>query len=211
MNYSVVIVAAGKGSRMGLGYNKVYYKLDDEKTVIEETISKFDDDRCKQVIVVCDIQDFVSRVGLKCKKIVLAKGGITRQESVYNGLKAVSSDVVLIHDGARPFVSKKCIDDVLLAMGNHDAAFVCVKVKDTIKVVREGKVIDTIDRDSLRSAQTPQAFKTEKILECFKNAMIDGFTGTDDCSVFEKYSDSEIIEVEGDYNNIKLTTVEDLL
>ncbi|MCI6271998.1 MAG: 2-C-methyl-D-erythritol 4-phosphate cytidylyltransferase [Erysipelotrichaceae bacterium] len=210
MEYSVVIVAAGKGTRMNLGYNKVYYKIND-KTILENTISIFlNDIRCKQIIVVCDIQDYVDNIGFNNGKILLACGGKTRQESVFNGLKAVISDVVLIHDGARPYLDLKVVDRILYAMENNFACCPLVKVKDTIKIVKNGYIEATVDREILRHAQTPQAFNTEKLFECFKNAFNDNFIGTDDCSIFEKYSKEKIVEVEGDYNNIKITTIEDI-
>lgn len=212
MEYSVVIVAAGKGSRMNLGYNKIYYKLNDRNTVIEETVNKFKNDkRCTQIIVVCDIQEFVEKVGLKENKLVLVKGGKSRQESVYNGLKAVINEVVLIHDGARPFVSNAILDRVVKTMESNDACCVMVKVKDTIKVVSDNVVVKTFDRESLRQAQTPQAFKINKLFPCYVKANKEGFIGTDDCSILEKYAlDTRITEVEGDYDNIKITTIEDI-
>jgi len=212
MKYSTIIVAAGLGTRMNLGYNKAYYKFKNNKTVLETTMDKFlNDERCAQVIVVTDIDDYRDNIKKDYSgKIVLAKGGNSRQESVFNGLKAVSEDVVLIHDGARPFVSKKIIDDVIKMMEDNDACCVMIPVKDTIKKVVDNNIVETIDRDTVRFAQTPQAFKTDLILKCMKQAFNDNYTGTDDASLVEKYSDVLVKEVTGDESNYKITTPVDI-
>lgn len=213
MNYSVVIVAAGSGTRMNLGYNKVYAKLNDGKTVLEHTMQVFENDpECTQLIVVTDADDFCANIRY-CYwpgKTLIAHGGNTRQESVYSGLKAVSEDVVMIHDGARPFLTQGALDRLKQAMETEDAALLTVPCKDTVKKVSNGYIELTYDRSTLAAAQTPQVFRTELILDCFLKAMQEGFTGTDDCSLAERYSDVRIRAVEGSYGNVKITTPEDL-
>ncbi len=208
MKYAAVIVAAGKGSRMNLGYNKVYYKLDD-RCILEHTIAVFKQDNdCEQIIVVCDNADFCQHI--KDDEVILVEGGATRSASVYNGLQAVSKPYVMIHDGARPFVSSKILQDVKVCLDEHDACVVMVNCKDTIKRVIDGKVELTYDRSTLMQAQTPQAFKTAKIISCYEQALADKAITSDDASVYELYGKDAVYVVEGSYENIKITTIEDL-
>lgn len=212
MKYSVVIVAAGTGSRMGLGYNKVYAPLHDGRSILMHTIDVFEKDmECTQIIVVTEADDFMRMI---CDnwpdKVVLAKGGSSRQESVCHGLLAVKEDVVMIHDGARPYVKQENLDALKAALAGHKAACLMVPCKDTISVVEDGYIVNALDRSSLRAAQTPQVFQTDLILSCMRQAFADGFVGTDDCSLVLRYSKEKICVVDGSYENIKITTPEDL-
>lgn len=213
MKYSALIVAAGSGSRMKLGYNKVYAKLEDGTYILEKTISVFQKDPdCQEIIVVTDPLLYREKIASRMPgKIVLAVGGKTRQESVCHGLMAVLSDYVMIHDGARPYLTQDRIDALKETLETEDAALLAVPSKDTIKKVENGYITTTYDRNSLVCAQTPQAFCTDLIIRCMERAIIDGFTGTDDCSLVEKYSDTKIKVVEGDYTNKKITTPEDIV
>ena len=210
MKYSTVIVAAGSGTRMGLGYNKVYHRING-KTILEMTMETvLNDEDCAQIIVVTDAGDYMREITSRWPgKIVVAKGGSTRQESVSNGLHAVLCDVVMIHDGARPYVHKDSLDELKKAMETEQAACLCVPCKDTIKVLKDGYIVETPDRSSLAAAQTPQVFHTDVILDCMHKAFRDGFTGTDDASLAERYG-IPVKAVTGTYDNIKITTVEDL-
>ena len=212
MKYSAVIVAAGKGSRMGLGYNKVYAPLGDGRSILMHTIEVFQKDaECTQIVVVTEANDFQKMIcGSWPKKVVLAKGGASRQESVYHGLLAVKEDVVMIHDGARPYVRQENLDALKNVLANHKAACLMVPCKDTISVVEDGYIVKALDRSTLRAAQTPQVFETNLILSCIKQAFEEGFVGTDDCSLVLRFSDEKICVVEGGYENIKITTREDL-
>lgn len=212
MKYSVLICAAGSGTRMNLGYNKVYMKLKNGKTILDTTIGVFyQDDDCDQIVVVSDphmyLENHQGRLG---EKVVLVQGGATRQESVRNGLLAVKNEYVMIHDGARPFVSKENLDAIKETLGQEDACLLMVPCKDTIKRVIDGCVEETYDRSALMCAQTPQAFKTDLIVSCMKKAIADHYTGTDDASLVEKYSDVKVKAVEGSYANLKITTIEDV-
>ncbi|MEG0077080.1 2-C-methyl-D-erythritol 4-phosphate cytidylyltransferase [Anaerorhabdus sp.] len=210
MKYSVIIVAAGRGSRMKLGYNKVYYPLNGI-TILEQTMKKFESDpECNQIIVVTEGDDYKQHTNRYTGKIVIVKGGNTRQESVFNGLCAVKEDVVFVHDGARPFVKEESLRRLSQAMEINEAALLMVPCKDTIKVVVDGVISKTLDRSKLMHAQTPQAFKTKLLIECYQKAFHDGYLGTDDASLVEKYSDAKIAVVEGDYKNIKITTPDDI-
>ena len=210
MKYSVLIPAAGEGRRMELGYNKVFYRMDD-RTVLEHTMDVFlMDPDCEEIVVVTDCALYCRSIPQGRGKVVLARGGQTRQESVYNGLKAVISDVVLVHDGARPYLPQDCLRAVKNAMETEDAVCLAVPSKDTVKCVRNGYIESTPDRRTLYNAQTPQAFRTELLRQCMEEAIKDGFTGTDDCSVVEHCSNARIRIVAGSYENIKLTTPEDI-
>ncbi len=214
MNYSVVIPCAGMGKRMDLGYNKLLYKMDGQKTVIEKTVGIFTaDESCVQIILVISPQDqkeFIDLFG-STEKVEWCLGGKERQDSVYQGLLRVKSDYVMIHDGARPYLTKDCIDRLLAALERYEACLLMVPAKDTIKIVDEdGFVRETPNRASLMHAQTPQAFKTEIIKEAYHLAKKQQILGTDDASLVELLTDVKVKMVEGDYGNIKITTPEDL-
>lgn len=212
MEYSVIIVAAGSGTRMKLGYNKVYAELKDGRSILETSISDFQNDSdCKQIIVVTDPEEFSNQMKKEIiENVDVCKGGSTRQESVSNGLKLVKYQFVMIHDGARPFVNAEMLNRLKKEMTHEKAALLMVPVKDTIKRVENGYVTGTYVRSELRAAQTPQMFSTDLIRSCMKKAMEEGYTGTDDASLVEKYSDEKVKAVEGDYANYKITTPEDL-
>lgn len=212
MQYSVIIVAAGKGSRMGLGFNKVFARLEDERTILEHTISVFDSDKeCTQIIVVTNEQDYRHYVhSTFTKPIEITHGGANRQDSVANGLALVSNRYVMVHDGARPYVSLKNLLDLKTAMLDYKGAVLMVPVKDTIKVVKDGEIVSTPDRSTLMAAQTPQMFETEVLKQCMEKAEEVHFTGTDDSSFVERFSEYPVKAVSGDYSNFKITTKEDL-
>lgn len=211
IEYSAVIVAAGLGTRMNLGYNKVYYEIDGHP-ILETTMDIFlKDDDCKQVVVVTNSDDYHKSIAEGTTgKVVLAKGGATRQESVSNGLEAVICDVVFIHDGARPYLAKESLAALKEAMETEQAVCLMVPCKDTIKRVEGDYIVETIDRNVLRAAQTPQCFKTDLIRTCMEKAWEENFIGTDDSMLVEKYSDVKVRVVEGTFENKKITTPEDL-
>lgn len=211
MDYSAIILCAGKGSRSGLNYNKMLYRFQD-KTVYEMTMELFlNDKRCKQIIVVTkkdEINDLKKLI--MSNKIEYIFGGQERQDSVYNGLQVVNQNYVLIHDGARPYLKIENVNDLLLCLKNNDACLLSVPVKDTIKICKDGKVLETLPRSMLMQAQTPQAFKTSLIKECYQLGKDNNVIATDDTSLVEKFKNIEIKTVMGSYDNIKITTPEDL-
>lgn len=211
MKYSVIVLCAGSGTRMDLGYNKVLYKIAG-KTVYQQTLELFlDDQRCQEIIVVTKPEEreiFTALV--ENDKLKFVDGGKERQDSVLEGLKLVRCDHVLIHDGARPYVPHSCLDNLLETVEKMDACLLMVPVKDTIKKVVDGKVVETFDRRTLYQAQTPQAFKTELIKECYLLAQDAGYQATDDASLVEAFSQKDVHVVMGSYENIKLTTIEDI-
>ena len=213
MDYSALIVAAGSGERMGLGYNTVFYSLEEGITVLQKTLQIFvEDSCCKQIVLVMGKEDLsraVEENGMK--KILYVLGGKTRQESVFNGLMAVSEEWVLIHDGARPFLKKELIERLLASLKTEKACILAVPVKDTIKEITDSYIVKTPHRQLLVQAQTPQAFETELIKECYKKARKENIAVTDDAQVVELFSNSKIKIVDGDYSNKKITTIDDII
>lgn len=216
---SVVIAAAGKGLRMGLEKNKQYIGLLG-KPVLARTIQKFEDSTLVDEIIVVANEDELEL----CREEVLEKykyrkvkaitaGGRTRQQSVYKGLCQVSPgcNIVLIHDGARPFIDLKSIERCIEAVQEHGAAVVAVPAKDSIKRAGpDGFVEETVERNGLWSIQTPQGFRYELIMDAHRKAEQAGFDGTDDAVLAER-AGHKVMLVMGSYNNIKLTTKEDLM
>ena len=212
MQYSALVLAAGNGSRMKLGYNKIFYELSDGRTVLDHALEIFrEDERCKQIVLVCNANDVV-RISSQyvSGKVVVVLGGKTRQESVYNGLKAVHEDNVLIHDGARPWGSQNSLTPLLDALEKNPACLLMVPAKETVKIVEKGIVKQTLKREQLWMAQTPQAFDTRLIISCYKKAADLGIEATDDAQVVEETCDMPVMCVKGSYDNIKITTREDL-
>ena len=211
MYYSVIIPCAGMGKRMGLGYNKLLYPLGD-KTVIETTVQVFiQDQRCQQIVLVISPNDEKKMKELfdGMSKIEWTYGGKERQDSVYEGLLKVNQEYVLIHDGARPFISLECIDRLMKTLEEENACLLMVPAKDTMKVIKDGYVVSKPDRSTLWHAQTPQAFKKDVILEVHKKAKEKNMMGTDDASLAEMFN-IPVKVVLGDEANIKITTMNDV-
>ncbi|AZB41229.1 2-C-methyl-D-erythritol 4-phosphate cytidylyltransferase [Bacillus sp. FJAT-42376] len=215
MNYEVVIPAAGQGKRMNAGMNKQFIELEG-KPVIAHTLAVFEEDpACSGIILVIneaergEFMNMIQRFSFsKVKKI--ASGGAERQESVYNGLKYASEPIVFIHDGARPFIEYPVLQDLAAAAEREGAATLAVPVKDTIKRVEHGEVLETVERSSLWAVQTPQAFRLSAILHAHDAAERDHYQGTDDASLIERLG-QKVHVITGTYANLKLTTPEDLL
>ncbi len=216
MQYKVIIPAAGSGSRMSAGYNKLFLKII-SSPIIELTLKVFGEDhRCNQIILPIKESEkqFFETLNLPSfiqNKITYVKGGAERQESVYNGLVSIkdTESFILVHDGARPFVTNAVIERILEKMNEHEAVICAVPMKDTIKKVIDQEVVETIDRSTLWGVQTPQAFTYKCLMEAHQKAIENGYLGTDDASLVE-WNRSKVFVVNGDYNNIKVTTKEDL-
>ena len=206
--FSLIITAGGTSSRYG-NTNKLLEKIND-KTVIEETVSKFVDfDEIDEIIISANnsIIEILSEL-LKNPEIKIIEGGNTRQKSVYNALQVIKNEYVLIHDGARPLIRKDTIAYVLEAVVDKNAVTVMTKTTDTIKEVDStGRIIRTIDRAKLYNTQTPQAFKTSIIKEAHEKLKDGNYT--DDCSMLEALNIPVYI-VNGSYTNIKITIKSDL-
>ncbi len=215
MNYQVVIPAAGQGKRMGAGKNKLHIPLDG-LPVISHTLQVFlSDPSCKKIILAInpDEEEFFSSMvkDLQAeKRVSFAAGGTERQYSIHNALKTADPEgIILVHDGARPFIRQEVIDRLVVQAEKVGAAITAVPVKDTIKKAVNMEVSETIERSSLWSVQTPQAFRISLLLQAYESAESEGFLGTDDASLVERIG-APVSIVEGHYDNIKLTTPEDL-
>lgn len=205
MKYDVVIVASGKGERAKLGFNKVFFKMADGKTVLEHSASLFiQDDDCQKVIIVTSA-DCIDSV-FKNDKVICVLGGKERRNSVENGLAEVNSDYVLIHDAARPFLHKQALQDVKKEVEKSKATILARRATDTIKVVEELKIVNTLDRNTIFMAETPQAFETSLINKCYKES--ENINFTDDASLVESLGYPVTITVDN-YDNKKLTTEDD--
>jgi len=212
---SAIILAAGRGVRLGTKTSKALVKINKKPLIdyslgvfgahpdIDEIIAVVSRDNKKQIIAAAK-----KAYSKKIKAFVL--GGARRQDSVFNGLKQVSSQSkwVLIHDSARPFIDRKSITKVIREAKRAGAAILGVPVKATIKKARNRAVIQTMDRSCLWEIQTPQVFKKELLLEAYKKFSKNYFT--DDASLVEKL-DKKVKIVAGRYENIKITTKVDLL
>lgn len=210
MKTSAVIVAAGNGTRMGADGNKVYLPVLG-RPVLAYTLDAFLS--CKfidEIIVVtrsCDIGQCSALAGPDIRVIA---GGNTRQASVYEGLQAAAGDFVLIHDGARAMVTPELIRKIWEACIEYGAAVPGVPCKDTLKTLNaDGWVAGTLDREKIWHIQTPQAFRAQDLKNAHMYAAANEISATDDCALAE-YCNIPVKLIEGSYENIKLTTPEDL-
>ncbi|MDD3122818.1 MAG: 2-C-methyl-D-erythritol 4-phosphate cytidylyltransferase [Candidatus Izemoplasmatales bacterium] len=210
--YSAVIVAAGKGTRANLTYNKVFHEIKG-KHLIEFTIRHFiNDESCVKIIVVVSIQEFdFTKKLLTSPKIEVILGGTTRQESVYLGLKQVSTEIVLIHDGARPNIKPEFIESVLNELSRSRAVTLAIPVKDTLNIVKNNIIESTIDRSTTFQIQTPQGFYLTDIQKAHEEAYKHHHEYTDDASLYMNEIQLDVSVVLGDETNLKATTQIDLL
>ena len=200
---------------MGAGRNKLFLDLDGAPSFIH-TLQVFEEDpNCSGVILVIndleknDFQASLDKFGIK-KVIGFVSGGKERQYSVYHGVQAIKNDgIVLVHDGARPFLDVELINGLVEGAENYGASVLAVPVKDTVKKATGNKVKETVESPGLRAIQTPQAFRMPLLRRAHEMAMKEGFLGTDDASLVERLG-HDVIIIEGSYDNIKLTTPEDL-
>jgi len=201
-----ILVAAGKGARAGGGIPKQYRKISGQ-TVLRRTLNAtLSHPKVGQtVIVIADNDTYIEDTIEGLTDITLVKGGTTRTESVKAGLKALESnppDIVLIHDGARPFATHELMTSLISTLESSDAAAPVLPIVDAVKSFRSNELGDDIDRDALRRVQTPQAFKYKKILAAMNSAA--GESYTDDIAV-ARQAGLSIAAVPGDPDNIKLT------
>lgn len=216
---SSIIVAAGSGSRMNAGVNKQYLYLSG-KPVLAHTLLVFE--KCElidEIILVIgkkDIDVCTKEVirPYKIKKVkFLVEGGDTRQDSMYMGLMKVNpkADIVVTHDGARPLIHQSTLLRCIEGTFEYKATIVAVPVKDTIKIVDDGLTVkSTPKRSTLWSVQTPQTFEYNLLKQAHEKAIEDEFVGTDDAMLVERLN-HPIKVIKGNYDNIKITTPEDLI
>lgn len=210
--YDVIIPAAGMGKRMQANQNKILLTIN-HKSILEHTVSVFQQDtHCRAIHLAAqrdEIELLQTMLQAYDKVGIITEGGSERQYSIYNVLKAMDPcEYVFVHDAARPFVTQDTLNKLYDAVQQHQSAIAAVKVKDTIKRIENNQVIETLKRDELWQIQTPQAFSYQLLLDAYKSANAENFLGTDDASLVERIAKVHIVE--SDYDNIKITTPEDM-
>lgn len=214
-----LIVAAGKGKRMGIDGGKQFLPLIDKPALAHTLISFQQALSIDSIIVITRKENFDKCFSIidkhnitKVDKVVI--GGDERQDSVYNGLKSAMdfkmTDIVAVHDGARPLVEPDLVNRVVGAAEGCDGAIAGIPAKDTIKLVEDGYATRTLDRSQLWQIQTPQAFSFDILMRAHEAARAEGFRGTDDSVLVERIG-GKIKVVSGSEENIKITTPTDLV
>lgn len=216
MKYTVMMPAAGSGQRMGAGYNKLFLMLGD-KPIFIHTLQVFEEDPACTGIILAVKQEERQEIEAKLNQFGITKvrafvdGGTERQYSVDACIQAhTENGIVLVHDAARPFIRRSVIAELVETAVAFGAAIAGVKAKDTMKLAPSGIVEETVDRDLLWIVQTPQAFRYDVLKEASDKAKKDGFLGTDESMLVERLGHPVRI-VEGTYDNVKMTTQEDLV
>ena len=215
---AAIIAAAGLGRRMGSDVPKQYLKIGGEPILLK-TLHAFCSAPYIDYIFIVTNKDYIPyclqmKEDYRLDKVVsVVEGGKERQDSVYQVLQEVNRcrpgvEYVLVHDGARPFVSQETIDYVVQAAAGVGAAIACVPVKNSIRR-GEGESSYNVERKNLYSVQTPQGFKKSILMEAYEQAFSDGYYGTDDASLVERIG-QPVELVMGQYDNIKITTKEDM-
>ncbi len=222
MKIIAIVLAAGKGKRMESSISKQFMMLCN-KPVLYYSLAAFEDSRVDEIVIVTSEEsiefvksDIVDKYQFS-KVVNIVKGGAERYNSVYNGLKSIEeaggSDIVLIHDGARPFIDNTIINAAIEDVLKYKTSIIAVPAKDTIKVIdKEGFVESTPNRKTLWQIQTPQSFDFKLILEAYEYVIqSENKDITDDSMVLELYKPEIKIKItQGKYENIKLTTPEDM-
>ncbi|MGF6906650.1 2-C-methyl-D-erythritol 4-phosphate cytidylyltransferase [Fusobacterium sp. PH5-44] len=220
----LIVVAAGYGKRMQLSYPKQFLEYKGKPLFIRPVLIGNDSELIDLIIIVTQKEN-IQKIDTICKLNNVNKpynvipGGLERQESVYNGIKELENienlaenAIIFVQDGVRPFFKEKYIKDSLDEINNNDVdgVVIGVPVKDTIKIIdSNGFIISTPERKTLIGANTPQVFKHKILKKAYEMARDTNFLGTDDSSLVEKIGGKVKIII-GDYDNIKITTPEDL-
>ena len=210
---TAVIVAAGSGTRMGTDVPKQFLKIGG-RTILETTVAVFEKNPHVDDILVLTGRDFVEFCEELCRPFEKVRsilpGGKERQDTVWEAVRRIpEGELVLIHDGVRPYVTDAVIEGVLAGAKSAGAAVPAVASKDTVRQTAADGGSRTLDRKTLFQVQTPQGFASEILREAYEAAYRDGFLGTDDAGLAERIGQT-ILLTEGDYANIKITTREDL-
>ena len=211
MSVCAIICAAGKGTRAGFAKNKLLIPFQGA-TVLEKTLTAFNFPAIDEILITASKTDY-AEISALCESFPKAKvvlGGETRTQSVYNALQVATADIVLIHDGARPFVTRAIIEGCIESVNNNGSGICAIECRDTVAVVENGKITRVPDRRGLRQIQTPQGFFRTQITQAYERAMQEGNPAyTDDSSVFARYCGAPAI-CAGDSKNIKITYAEDV-
>ncbi|KPL03357.1 MAG: hypothetical protein AMJ73_07345 [candidate division Zixibacteria bacterium SM1_73] len=222
MKTIAIIAAGGQGKRIeGVhpeGKLPKQFLMLKDRPILAHTVNKFEQCELIDEIILAVPEDYleycsqkvVDKYGFKKVRKVIS-GGKERQDSVYSGLKACpnNTSVVVIHDGVRPLISPDKICQSIKMCKEKKAVVLAVPVKETVKRVEHGNIITTLDRDKIWLTQTPQTFEYKLILDAYEKAKKDNFIGTDDSALVERLG-HEVAILEGDYKNIKITTIDDL-
>lgn len=216
MQYEVVLPAAGSGKRMGAGQNKLFLQLVN-KPILIHTLNVFEADiNCTGIWLAVKPEERAFIESLLAENNItkvkgMPDGGEERQHSVHSCIKEMDNvEIVLVHDAARPFITPDIIEKLANTAFEKGAAIAGVRAKDTMKKVRNGVITETVDRDSLWMIQTPQAFRFDLLAEAEDVAEKIGFLGTDEAMLVERLG-HEVHIVESSYENVKMTTKEDLI
>lgn len=220
--FSAIVLSAGVGKRMGSDIPKQYLMLKD-KPVLAHSLLTFENSDVDDIIIVCGAGDedyikeeFVDKYSLK-KVSAICAGGAERYNSVFNGLKACKdTDFVLIHDGARPYVTNEIIKRNIEEVQKYKAVVTAVKATDTVKIAdSDGFVVSTPERKNVYFMQTPQTFSFSLVFDAYASYIKEtengsSFSATDDAQVVEVYGKEKVKLIEGDYSNTKITIKADL-
>jgi len=221
MNVSVILPAAGLGTRMGrekAGTSRKQFMLLEGAPILIHTIRKFL--LCPsvtEIVVALRAEDIEWARGLihqehPAKHGRVVEGGDSRQESVENALGSLSPDteLVAVHDAVRPFIDTELVEKVIIEAAHSGAAIVGIVPVDTVKQVHKNRIRATLSREHLVMAQTPQVFRFDLLKRAFERARKDGFTGTDEASLVERLEELDVHVVQGSDRNIKITKPSDM-
>lgn len=211
---TAIILVAGNSTRYGQNRNKNLENISG-KTILEYSLDKFNKNpNITDIIITCkkDELEFINEIIYKSRSLKPIKtviGGNSRKESVFNSINSTDSDIVIIHDGARPMIKDSYINNSINEMNNYKGVTIGVKSKDTIKIADENGIIQsTTQRENTWIIQTPQCFDRITLINAHNHSKND-VSITDDCMLLENYGETVKI-IPGDYTNIKLTTYDDL-
>ena len=222
MNVSVILPAAGLGTRMGReksGTSRKQFMLLEGAPILVHTVRKFQ--RCpsvSEIVVALRREDLEWARGLVAqdragsKPVRFVEGGDSRQQSVEHALAtlAANTDLVAVHDAVRPFIDSELVEKVIAEAGKTGAAIVGIVPVDTVKRVHKNIIRATLPRENLVLAQTPQVFRFDLLKRAFAHASTDGFTGTDEASLVERLEEVDVTVVQGSDRNIKITRPTDM-
>jgi 2-C-methyl-D-erythritol 4-phosphate cytidylyltransferase len=221
MNVSVILPAAGLGTRMGrekAGTSRKQFMLLEGAPILIHTIRKFlHCPSVTEIVVALRAEDMEWARGLihqehPSKRVRVVEGGDSRQESVENALGSLTPDteLVAVHDAVRPFIDSELVEQVIAEAAHSGAAILGIVPVDTVKQVHKNKIRATLSREHLVMAQTPQVFRFDLLRRAFERARKDGFTGTDEASLVERLEELEVHVVQGSDRNIKITKPSDM-
>ena len=217
MKVAAIIPVAGSGKRFTGAEPKQFLEIAGQPVVAITLKNILAVHQINIVVVICaksahnQIIKITSSIAGFSNRGMIVEGGKERQDSVFNGLKALSDDteIVLVHDGVRPLISGKILSNSIRVAGREGACVAAVRVKDTIKRVKDGLVVETLNRDELWQIQTPQTARYEWLMAAHISAREYNFYSTDEAALLV-WIGFPVRVIPGDYNNIKITTPEDM-